>query len=465
MTPFLRRLSILTFLALPCTADLTAQTWSQVFPNSPGARRSGGLEYDAVNGNLLMYGGLKSPTAITDELWAYDGNAWTPVTPTTTMAPPRWGHRLVRDTRRNVLVTFGGRSPSTTTNARDTWEWDGRDWAQVMTPTQPPAVAFYSMTYDARRGVVVRYGSQSGFPNGDQTWEYDGTDWQQVMTATNPQGRETPGFAYDAGRGVIVMFGGWNGLTATEYADTWEYDGTDWVNVTPVGTNPPGRSRTTMLYDENRGRIVLYGGLGGGQALTDTWEWDGSTWTQTASTGPALSTEGYMAHDPLRNSGVTVFFGGSGPGGVSDATWEYDGPDTALFKPFGPGCAGSNGAPALQAGSLPQIGTVFTVNAVNLPVTATSCLLFTGISNTFWGPLPLPWDVGGLLGPCRLEVAITVDPATLPVNAGSATVSAPLPNATPLIGVQLYLQVFAPDAGSSSGIGTLSRAAHVVVGL
>src|SRR5262245_66106604 len=54
-----------------------------------------------------------------------------------------------------------------------------------------------------------------------------------------------------------------------------------WTQV-PV-TGPSARA-PAMAYDSQRGRTVLFGGLTLFRAppLGDTWEWDGSTWVQLA---------------------------------------------------------------------------------------------------------------------------------------------------------------------------------------
>jgi hypothetical protein len=62
----------------------------------------------------------------------------------------------------------------------------------------------------------------------------------------------------------------------TALSDTWEYDGTTWIERTlPIVVEPRGAH--VMAFDSARGRIVMAGG-----ALPDfsMWEWDGTTWTQ-----------------------------------------------------------------------------------------------------------------------------------------------------------------------------------------
>ena len=46
------------------------------------------------------------------------------------------------------------------------------------------------------------------------------------------------------------------------------------------------RDGPALAYDAARGRVVLFGGSGGGY-LADTWEWDGNDWIQrTPSNSP-----------------------------------------------------------------------------------------------------------------------------------------------------------------------------------
>src|SRR5690606_18911591 len=161
----------------------------------------------------------------------------------------------------------GGRSPTTTAAANDTWEWNGVDWQQVVTANAPSPRAFYSMAFDERRGRTVIFGSQTA---SSDTWEYDGTNWYQITTPTTPAGVDAPAMAYDKGRGVVVMFGGWNGITAIQYTTTWEYDGVDWT-LRPTTNHPVTGYRTTCVYDDVSGRVMLYGGYNG-TAQQNVWE-------------------------------------------------------------------------------------------------------------------------------------------------------------------------------------------------
>ncbi len=454
-------------------ATLPAQTWTLQSPApypTTLARRAGGIAWHPLQGGLVMYGGLQSgPTLTLADTWLWNGATWTQVT-TTTAPPPRWGHKMVYDSRRGRIVTFGGRSPTTTAVANDTWEFDGVDWQQVFPTTSPNARAFYGMAYDERRGKTIVYGTQSGSTigtlGGNQTWEYDGTTWAQAITATVPPGLEQPAMAYDKGRGVTVMFGGFNGTPpGTDYRTTYEFDGVDWTLRTTANAPLTGY-RTGMVYDDARGRVVLYGGYASATVQQVTWEYDGNDWTQVGTGGPGRITEGFMAWLPTTQQ--TVYFGGSGPtvvGTVNNETWTYSGPTNPIAARFGKGCPTSSGIPDLAPASTPVLGTNYNLTLTGAPAVSIGVVVH-GLDNTQLAPgvwLPFDLSPAGIAG-CGLEVRNDVLLVELPVG-GTFTHVFPVPNQPALTGTGLFSQVLVVDGAAPNGFAGLSNAVHGVLGL
>ena len=124
---------------------------------------------------------------------------------------------------------------------------------------------------------------------------------------------------YDEARERIVLFGG---LDTTRRNDTWEYDGTNWVQLFPANA-PPARYGHTLIYDSIRKRAVLFGGFDGTNYFDDAWEWDGTDWTQLFSTSaPSARAYQEVVYDNVRGRGV--LFGGRSDGYFArDDTWEY----------------------------------------------------------------------------------------------------------------------------------------------
>ena len=117
-----------------------------------------------------------------------------------------------------------------------------------------------------------------------------------------------------------VLFGGDIGFTVLE-ADTWTYDGVDWVEKFPL-TNPSPRSRAPMTFASSRGSVVLFGGrVAIGAASDETWEWDGVNWNPAGVTmPPSARANAALCSDSQR--GVIVLYGGELAAGLSDETWE-----------------------------------------------------------------------------------------------------------------------------------------------
>ena len=76
--------------------------------------------------------------------------------------------------------------------------------------------------------------------------------------------------AYDpANGGQLVLFGG--GYGATDYNDTWTWNGATWAQLLPAAS-PSARYALTMAYDVATNQMVLFGGINTSATYyNDTW--------------------------------------------------------------------------------------------------------------------------------------------------------------------------------------------------
>jgi hypothetical protein len=125
------------------------------------------------------------------------------------------------------VVLFGG---MTRVGARydDMWEFDGEGWTQLTPREIPSPRTIGALAYAPDRLSLVAYGG-SGVDMvqlGD-TWELNGNTWSETTPDASPLGRWTSAFAYDPSRALVVMFGGVSFSVAddtwTFLNDTWEY--------------------------------------------------------------------------------------------------------------------------------------------------------------------------------------------------------------------------------------------------
>lgn len=313
-------LSAFCFIALTSPAFCHGQSWSEVSNSGPSPRFLSGMTYDSSQGKVVLFGGGIGGNRF-DDTWEWHGASWANVAnggPSPRMAAP-----LVYDSIRNVAVLYGGNAVNNSTNYSDTWELNGTSWT-LESKSGPGPRCCHALAFDSNRGVTVFYGGSHLLDVFADTWEWDGTSWTEVAIA-GPGPRYAPTMAYDTANQVVVLYGGSTDFFGTtNFTDTWTYDGTSWTQVATDG--PPGRFIPQMVYDSDRGKMVLFGSAtdsSGTTILNDTWEWDGSSWTEVTTNAPTPRYYHAMAyHEPTAS---TILFGGFDGVDYWGDTWKYGG--------------------------------------------------------------------------------------------------------------------------------------------
>ncbi len=287
-----------------------------VLSSGPPVRAFASIAYDAARREVVVFGGLgadataNSNGTVYDETWAWNGRQWSERFPAI-RPPARVGASMVYDTKRRVLVLFGGwEDLQTGRGLNDTWTWDGTRWMKQHPLTAPQPRGFAAMAYDAGRHVAVMFGGHQGSgtpePAYHETWTWDGANWSRQHPLHSPSARYQPAMTYDAADGQTVLFGGISGpLPSGEgFTDTWTWDGRDWTEQHPAAS-PPGLG--IMVYDSARRKVLLTASSADAAYLFVNWIWDGSTWTRRGSQGYAVA--GGAADDTARGVVVFMYFG------------------------------------------------------------------------------------------------------------------------------------------------------------
>lgn len=461
----------LACVALAALATTTRAQWFSANPSTPPPPRSGApFAFDAVRNTSVLFGGSQAQFGAFTETWTFDGEEWTQENPATS-PPGRGGASMVFDSQRGVAVMFGGisNSPFGGASYNDTWEWNGATWTQRTTATTPTRSGRYAMAYDTIRGRTVVFG---GVPStlllgaSNQTWEYDGTNWQQRNVAVNPGTLEGPAMCYAETLNTCVLFGGVAPVSGQMSTATWLWNGTAWSQANVFGSPPPARYEATMTFDPTRSVCVLHGGVtAAGMVLDDTWEFDGATWTLVSIGSTGARRLASLAYDRYR--GCSVLFGGSNSlvGGVNSTlsdTWTFG----TTYAPFGSGCAGTAGVPALGATIGPRVGQTFVPSLTNLIPSYPIAIVATGFSRSVWLSASLPFDMtsSGMPG-CSLFVAPDLVNVIAAQN-GAGQMLLTIPADPWFLGVTFYQQGFSFEApGFNAFGGVLSNAARARIGL
>ncbi|HEX9892793.1 MAG TPA: hypothetical protein VGA78_02670 [Gemmatimonadales bacterium] len=240
-------------------------------------------------------------------------------------------HALVYDEARQLILLTAGSTPvnggQSFTFFNDLWAFDGSGWRPLGESGE--RLSGIRLAYDAPRHRVTSFGGYNGRSMGELR-ALEGEQWRILGRLAEMLVAE-PGFVFDLGRNRFVAFGGSSG-PGRPAGDTWEYDGTSWTRLAPAG--PPPRQAHVMVFDERRGRTLVFGGMGAGASgqpppsLDDTWEFDGRTWVRREVSGPSARHSAGVAYDSKR--GLVILFGGSA---MTDS-WATPGLGTG---PSGPG--------------------------------------------------------------------------------------------------------------------------------
>ena len=281
--------------------------------------------YDEAHHEVLIYGGFTLHGKVEQaqgDLWAWNGAGWHFVGDT---GLPKVVALMAFDSKRDRILMFGG--------AGDSGSTDGKlnvlENARWRTLTDDPTMSRLAgdFVYDSKRDHVLMFGGRNGQVNFADTWEYDGKNWIQTWVA-GPSLRSAAISAYDSDRGVTVLYGGFRPLAGL--GDTWEWDGKTWRMVSNSGPGP--RAWPGLAYDSRRHRTILFGGENEkGIIFHDTWSWNGKKWTRIATAGPPARIQFAMEYDSARDR--IVLFGGQGEHGPLNDVWEFDGTKWETRRP------------------------------------------------------------------------------------------------------------------------------------
>ena len=197
------------------------------------------------------------------------------------------------------------------------------EWHLLQPVHAPAGRTSPALSYDSQRKVAVLFGGSYSWTSSgawvalNDTWEWDGSDWLQRHPAVSPPARLDSAMAYDPERGTTVLFGGQD--QNLMYSDTCEWNGQHWRQVSPM-TSPPARCSFGMFYDPQRQAVVIYGGFAREEDSSpgetknvffdDAWEWDGQNWSQISQGSPRADDVFAIVYDQAR--GLPILMDGSG---------------------------------------------------------------------------------------------------------------------------------------------------------
>lgn len=318
------------------------------------------LVYDSSRG-VVFYSGLFQDffgsRGSKPEIWEWDGSQWTFITsenlwdqtelPGENMLSPAVD--MVYDPKHNEIIRFGaGFFPVDNISNSWTYKWNiqNKEW-EVISRDGPSENSGNQLVWDSKREVVVMHGGWlvEGITN--DTWIWDGSTrtWTNVTERLN-ENQKTPeiwGFqmVYDESRDRTIVFSAMNADWELSN-DVYEWDGTQWITITPSGQGPFDRNRLLVAYDPTSQKVIAYGGGPSDDPFTfynDTWTWDGSSWTLIHPGNDSFPLLGATDLVSIPNKKQLFTFGGSTNDPIkpnefdnSDKTWAFQLSPSSVFN-------------------------------------------------------------------------------------------------------------------------------------
>jgi len=258
--------------------DATTNTWSEITTiGGPSGRFNFQMAYSVDHQKIVVFSAVQ--TSLSADTWVYDvqQNSWERKRPDP--SPVQRGDAgIVYDESNRVFVMYGGLSDVNPERTLDeTWVYDINEntWTEMTPENSPPRMYGGDLVYDSLNQKVLLWGGNTRDGGKiDEFWCYDyQTDtWTRIETNPKPRGRYWFQMTFDQDIGKVVIFGGSPGGD-TKLGDTWLYDyaRNEWTEI-DSSDNPSARANSRMVYDSEIGKVVLFGGRSGD---FDTW---GDTW-------------------------------------------------------------------------------------------------------------------------------------------------------------------------------------------
>jgi hypothetical protein len=522
------------------TWEHDGSAWNQTAPVAPATRL---LTYDPVRQRVVAFGSLGASGLV---LLAYDGVAWSPLSPTGPQSGS-FDRTLGFDPGSNNLILHGDNSTYVD------WEWNGAGWSSFAAlPVLHPSlcatpVGLLSVGDNAPGSISIRVGTQ--WPEviageradalrglavdllanritavGLTTAQWDGSRWHTLPAATpfllttvvdTLRGRllgiassaapaawngawntaptpattfsfrQGPSCAFDPVRDRVLVFGGSVPNSSFQFVPTnelWSWDGLDWTLAQGTVGWPAPRRNAGIAYDPVRQVVVLAAGVGLSGDLADTWEWNGSTWTQLTPASATFAGAVAMVFDPVaaqpvvaKGRGASVdLYAHDGVNWVLRSSLAAEAPVPPLNNielAFEPGTGRmllSNGAALLRLSAVSShvevqaagCGAPIRLGARAVPrvgAPSTGIDIYGASGPALLGIASSPANValgGGctlLLGTIDLSMLLTAD------SNGFATQPLPVPALPAFLGLTVYAQAGQLDAASPIGIALSPR--------
>ena len=287
----------------------TNGTWTQKSADGAAAacsrRNDTACVWDATNSRIVLFGGYNG-TARLNDTWTYvpGTNTWVDKTAVFSGTAPSIRELMycALDTTNNRMVIYGGRNGTASGDVRADAAYltlsAGSETWNVVTFTadeRPAGVWTNAGCYDPNHQLFLIFGGMdSSLEVNRHVLAIDCSNsstlsMKQIALNQYLRGRDAMGYAYNPDLNHTLVVGGFARVDYTDTTfvngdhtnDMWIYRHatTDWIPAIrgQVAISMTNREGVSVIYDTNRNRFIIFGGLTGNATsnntyYNDTWE-------------------------------------------------------------------------------------------------------------------------------------------------------------------------------------------------
>lgn len=255
--------------------DLATLAWSVVpTTDRPSARTDFAAVLDAPRDRVVIVGGRQGLALSTDEIWALDlaSGAWTQLG-----SGPIARHDVSAVTDGAHLWVFGG-AGDFLQSLEDLWELDlaTDTWRQMPSPGAHPS-ARTSYAFAVWSGSLWLHGGHDAVTAFHDSWRYglDTERWEPLAPSGDTVAGAHFGHALDPRCGALLMTGGDNlDDFDVSFTDALVLGAAPRIARVPASLMPTPRDHPSLVVDDARRRMILFGGGTAGDGLgtlSDAW--------------------------------------------------------------------------------------------------------------------------------------------------------------------------------------------------
>ena len=281
--------------------------------------------YSLADDGTNIYAGLGN-TAGDNEVWRYNGTAWTKIGGDAINSGFTNTHTHVNSMVYAGSTLYAGLTSAT--NNAEIWSWNGSAWTRMGGGYVNKSWGFLNLQDVESMAVSGDYlyaGTGNATAGNAQVWRFDGSTWQ-IVGGQGVNG-SWPVNTYEAVMSMTSMGGNlYAGLgTGAGDGEVWRFNGTTWTQIGGDSLN----SGWTTNYDEVYSLVSMggsvYAGLGNTATEAEVWKWNGSVWSKVG--GDGLNSSWNTTYERVSSMAVYggVLYAGIGNTVTDAEVWRFNG--------------------------------------------------------------------------------------------------------------------------------------------